>query len=64
MHNKIIIPIFSLGLMALAACSSEPDEAQSSEHVWTGQTQAIDKAREVEGMLQRSKQSRENPETQ
>jgi len=65
MRNKIIIPIFSLGLMALAACSSEPDGAQSSkEHVWQGQTQAIDKAREVEAILQRSKQARENQETQ
>ncbi len=64
MHNKIVIPVFSLGLMALAACSSEPDEAQSGEHVWKGQTQAIDKAREVEGILQRSKQTRENQETQ
>ncbi len=64
MREKIVIPILGLGLMALAACSSEPDEAQSSkEPVWKGQTQAIDKAREVEAILQR-KQARENQETQ
>ncbi len=64
MRKKIVIPILSLGLMAVAACSSEPDEAQTSkEHVWKGQTQAIDKAREVEGILLR-KQTRENQENQ
>ncbi len=64
MREKIVIPILSLGLMALAACSSEPDEAQTSkEHVWKSQTEAIDKAREVEGILQR-KQTRENQENQ
>jgi hypothetical protein len=50
--------------MTLAACSSESDEQQTSqEHVWKSQTQAIDKAREVEGILQR-KQSQENQENQ
>ena len=64
MRKKIVIPILGLGLMALAACSSEPDEAQTSkEHVWKSQTEAIDKAREVEGILQR-KQTRENQENQ
>ena len=64
MREKIVIPILSLGLMALAACSSEPDEAQTSkEHVWKSQTEAIDKAREVEGILQR-KQTREKQENQ
>ena len=64
MVNKIIIPILSLGLMTLAACSSESDEQQTSqEHVWKSQTQAIDKAREVEGILQRT-QSQENQENQ
>ena len=64
MRNIIIIPILSLGLMALAACSAESDEAQASkEHVWKGQTQAIDKAREVEGILQR-KQNQQNQQNQ
>lgn len=64
MVNKIIIPILGLALMALAACGSEPDEAQTSkEHVWKGQTRAIDKAREVEGILQR-KQSQDSQENQ
>ena len=64
MFNKIIIPILGLVLMALAACGSEPDEAQTSkEHVWKGQTRAIDKAREVEGILQR-KRSQDSQENQ
>ena len=64
MRNIIIIPILSLGLMALAACSSESDEAQTGkEHVWKGQTQTIDKAREVEGILQR-KHNQQNQEIQ
>ncbi len=64
MVNKIIIPSLGLALMALAACGSEPDEAQTSkEHVWKGQTRAIDKAREVEGILQR-KQSQDTQENQ
>ncbi len=60
MHYKIGIPILSLALIALVACSSEPDEARTSkEHVWKDQTGAIDKAREVETILKR-KQDHEN----
>jgi hypothetical protein len=60
MHYRIGFLALSLALIALAACSSEPDEAQTSkEHVWKDQTGAIDKAREVETILQR-KQDAEN----
>jgi hypothetical protein len=45
-----------LALTGLAACESEPEEAQSKkEHVWKEQSQAIDKAREVETILQHKK---------
>jgi hypothetical protein len=60
MRYKIGFPVLGLVLIALAACSSEPDEAQTSkETVWKDQTGAIDKAREVEKILQR-KQDGEN----
>ncbi len=60
MRYVIIVPVLSLALLALAACSSEPDEAQArKEHVWKGQVEAIDKAREVETILKR-KQNQEN----
>lgn len=56
MADKIILAIMVLAVTGLAACESEPEEAQSSkEHVWKEQSQAIDKARAVETILQRKK---------
>ena len=56
MQYKIGIPILSLALIALAACSSEPDETQArKEHVWKGQVEAIDKAREVVTQLDQAR---------
>ncbi len=62
MHYKIGIStlslaILSLALIALAACSSDPDEAQArKEHVWKDQVEAIDKAREVDTILKRKQE--------
>jgi hypothetical protein len=43
-------------LVGLAACESESQEAPAvKEHVWKEQTQAIDKAREVETLLKNKK---------
>ena len=54
MRHITIAPAVGLALLALAACSSESEEAESSEeHVWKGQVEAIDKAREVETILKR-----------
>jgi hypothetical protein len=54
MRQIAIIPILGAALVTLAACSSEPDDARTSEeHVWKEQTGAIDKAREVETILKR-----------
>ena len=44
----LIVPI-ALGLL-LGACSSEDNEPK--EHVFKDQVETIDKAREVEGMIQ------------
>jgi len=56
MADKIILAIMVLAVTGLAACESEPEEAQSSkEHVWKEQSRAIDKARAVETILQRKK---------
>jgi len=64
MRYLIRIPALGLALLALCACNSEPDEAQSrQEHVWKDQVEAIDKAREVETILERKQvqdQSQEN----
>ncbi len=60
MRYPITIPVLVLGLSALAACSSETDAPEESgEHVWKGQVEAIDKAREVETILKRN-QNQEN----
>ena len=36
--------------LALSACSGD-DEEELKEHVWKDQTETIDRAREVEGMV-------------
>ena len=54
MRYIIRVPAIGLALLALAACSSESDETETSEeHVWEDQVEAIDKAREVETILKR-----------
>ena len=53
--RRIILVTFAL--LAVSACSSEGDAPEASEeHVWKGQVEAIDKAREVETILQRDQQ--------
>ena len=60
MRYLITYPVLGLALLALSACSSESDDVEASEeHVWKGQVEAIDKAREVETILKR-KQKEEN----
>ncbi len=44
----LILPV-ALGLL-VGGCSSEDNEPK--EHVWKDQVETIDKAREVEGMIQ------------
>ena len=34
----------------LAACSEKPEVVKPHDHVWSGQTRALEKAREVEKM--------------
>ena len=54
MRFTITAPVIGLALLALGACSSESEETETSEeHVWKGQVEAIDKAREVETILKR-----------
>jgi len=53
MIKKIIF--LSAVLLLVSACSDDDDAASenkgSGDHVWKEQTQAIDKAKEVEGLL-------------
>lgn len=60
MRNVITFPALGLALLALCACSSESGEAETrEEHVWKGQVEAIDKAREVETILKRKHDQQE-----
>ena len=60
MRHIITFPAVALALMALGACSSESSEAEPTEnHVWKGQVEAIDKAREVETILKRKHDQQE-----
>lgn len=59
MTYKATFPVLAVALLTLAACSVETDGAQTSEeHVWKEQTGAIDKAREVESILERAKEQK------
>ena len=52
--------VVCFALLAVGACSSDPDDVETvEEHVWKDQVESIDKAREVETILKR-KQSQEN----
>ena len=64
MHIPPLLAVCVALLVGLAACSPDPDSAaeqgeEEGRHVWKGQTEAIDKAREVETILKR-KQQQEN----
>lgn len=60
MRHIITFSAMVLALMALGACSSESSEAETAEdHVWRGQVEAIDKAREVETILKRKHDQQE-----
>ncbi len=54
MIKKIII--LATALMLVSACSDDEqgssEDKGSGDHVWKEQTQTIDKAKEVEGLLQ------------
>lgn len=64
MNHRIRSAIAPLVLMACAACSAESgDQDGDTEHVWKEQTEAIDKAREVETILKR-KQTSDQQENQ
>ncbi|MFQ5994781.1 MAG: hypothetical protein ACE5K1_06770 [Acidiferrobacterales bacterium] len=57
---RIIFVIgFSIGLLILGACSMEDEPSfVEDDHVWRSQTQVLDRAREVEQVLQDSAQQK------
>ena len=58
MRGILISLLTSVAVLA-AACSSENDAPEASEeHVWKGQVEAIDKARQVETILQRDQEQK------
>ena len=63
----IMRAIFLLGVAVgvLAACDSGSEQKQTEKaHVWKEQTGTIDKAREVETILQRSREQQQQQEQQ
>jgi hypothetical protein len=63
----IMRALFLLGVAvgALAACDSGSEQNETKkEHVWKEQTGAIDKAREVETILQRNREQQQQQEQQ
>ena len=48
----MIKKIIFLGTVLLLAMSCSDDDKDSGDHVWKEQTQTIDRAKEVEGLLQ------------
>lgn len=50
-----------LFVVAFAGCSVESgDEQAEKDHVWKGQTESIDKAREVETLLEQKQQKQDS----
>ena len=42
--------------LALVACSEEPNTSAEGEHVWNAQVESLDKAKEVEALMQNATQ--------
>ena len=61
MRRALTVTLILAPLLALGACSESDPPETSEEHVWKGQVESIDKAREVETILQRG-QERKSPE--
>ena len=47
--NKVLYIMVSC--LILFSCSDESSNSSQKEHVWKEQTESIDKAKEVEGMM-------------
>lgn len=48
------LTIFLIIILNICGCSDNNDTQEKKDHVWKKQTEAIEKARAVEGMLQDS----------
>ena len=53
---KVLYLLFFIQALFLASCDNEdpPDREQAQDHVWKEQTDTIEKAKAVEGILQES----------
>lgn len=56
--NKLI-PIIVFIFLAAGACSDEGKSQEKQDHVWKEQTEALDKAKAVEGILKESARTQE-----
>lgn len=59
MNHAIRAATVGLLVVVVAGCSAESGDGQDGEeHVWKEQTEAIDKAREVESVLKQKQQQK------
>ena len=56
--NKLL-SITILVTLVISACSDEGKNHEEQEHVWKDQTEALDKAKAVEGIIQDSARAQE-----
>lgn len=50
--------LISVSLLFVSACSDESENKASGEHVWKEQTDALDKAKELEATMLKSAEER------
>jgi protein involved in sex pheromone biosynthesis len=50
MKNLLLMFLFA-SVMILSGCSGEQEDTGGGDHVWKGQTDTMDKAKEVESMV-------------
>lgn len=61
MNSAIRTLTAGLFVVALAGCSAESGDGQAEkDHVWKEQTEAIDKARDVENVLKQKQQQQQS----
>ena len=51
---KKLLTVYLIFMLNISGCSDNNDTQEKKDHVWKEQTEAIEKARAVEGMLQDS----------